>query len=358
VSNRGGGFGLRDIWFVKKNSEGVWGSPINIGKVINSSRDEDCVFAHPDGKTLYFSSKGHKGLGGYDVYKSVWNDALNTWMKPINLGKPINTKGDDIFYVETLDNKRAFYSSFDLSDKVKDRDIFEITLRPLKKESVKQIVEKKVKKFFLKGIVIDEQTKIPIDALVELYSQDSQIQVSQVHTSITDGSFQFAVDTSINYSIHVSAKGYNYFSLNFRTNNYLLDTSSVIIIEQNIFLHNISVGETFVMKNIYFDTNKSTLKPESKHELEKLMQFMNENSDVVIEVSGHTDNTGKRDYNKKLSENRALEVKNYLMAFGSIYSDRIEFTGYGDLKPISSNSTKSGREMNRRTEFKILKINK
>ena len=352
VSNRAGGAGGRDIWYSTKSANGTWSSPKNIGKNINTTKDEECVFAHPDGKTLFFSSKAHKSKGGYDVFKSEWNAKTNSWSLPTNLGAPINTKGDDIFYVQSANNQKAFYTSVDPKQKNSDRNIFEVLLSPVKKTKPVQPVKYKI---ICKGLVTDQNNNILRSALVELYDQDAQKQIFQSHTNESDGAYQFQLDSINHLSIHVSSKGYTFYTENVYISNASLNKDTVIV--RNIKLKKISIGESFVMKNIYFDSDRSSLKHESKNELDKLIQFLNDNPEVSIEISGHTDNKGSHEHNQKLSEDRALEVKNYLMALGGIYSERIEYKGYAATKPIADNSSEDGREKNRRTEFKILKIN-
>jgi len=278
ISDRPGSMGGKDIWMSQREYNDVWTNPINLS-AINTPYDEESVFIHPDGKTLYFSSKGHNTMGGYDIFKST--NENGKWSKPINLGYPINTADDDLCFVLSSSSQRAYFSS-SRQGTIGDLDIFIINLpkeKPL--------------------LISDEKEYVAW--------QNQPIKLS--------------------------------------------DT-----IKQSIIKESEKLKNEIVLNNIFFDFNKASLRPESKTELENLIKLMNDNPNIKIEISGHADNIGSSAYNQKLSESRAKAVVDYLIEHG-IERSRLSHMGYGFDKPIAPNDTEEGRQINRRVEFKIIKIN-
>ena len=278
ISDRPGGIGGKDIWMSQREYNDVWTNPINLS-AINTPYDEEGVFIHPDGKTLYFSSEGHNTMGGYDIFRTEYDG--KTWSKPINLGYPINTADDDLCIVFASSGQRAYFSS-SRQGTIGDQDIYIINF--LKE----------------KPLLISEENEY----------------VSRQNQPINS-----------------------------------LDTINQSIIKESENLKN-----GIVLNNIFFNYNKATLRPESKTELENLIKLMNDNPNIKIEISGHTDNIGSAAYNQKLSESRAKAVVDYLIEHG-IERSRLSYRGYGFDKPIAPNDTEEGRQLNRRVEFKIIKVN-
>ncbi|MGI6321082.1 MAG: OmpA family protein [Bacteroidales bacterium] len=367
VSDKPGGQGGHDIYFSTMNERGRWSEPQNLGAVVNTPYEEISVFAHPDGKTLYFSSNGHNTMGGYDIFKTTYENGQ--WTEPVNLGHPINTPDDDVFFVIAASGRRAYYSSAKEGG-VGGQDIYMITFlgpekifvnnnednllanktKPIREKFIApevEIVETSLT--LLKGIVIDEKTREPIYAEIELYDNEKAELLATFQTNAKTGRYLVSLPSGKNYGIAIKADKYLFHSENFD----LPDSAKYQEIEKEIALKKMEVGQKIVLRNIFFDFNKSSLRPESNVELENLLKLLNENTKMKIEISGHTDNVGSAQYNKKLSESRAKSVVDYLTSKG-INKDRLSFAGYGFDEPIAPNDTEEGRQLNRRTEFKIV----
>jgi outer membrane protein OmpA-like peptidoglycan-associated protein len=334
-SNRSGTKGSLDIWKSTLTDDGEWSNPVNLGDSINTEFEEQSPFIHPDNQTLYFSSNGWPGLGNYDLFISRRiNDSC--WTVPKNLGYPINTHFDEEGLIVNSRGNKAYYSSNRFSKS--GRDIYSFDLY---KEVRPTLVS------YMKGKVFDEETKQTLVAHFELIDLATSKTVIESYSS-RDGSFLICLPSGKNYALNVNKKGYLFYSDNFTmsrgafTEPYLKDVP----------LKPIKIGETVIMKNIFFDFDSYILKPESKIELDKLSDLLKDNPLLNIEIGGHTDNSGTPEYNQKLSENRALAVKDYLVS-NTITSKRITAKGYGEKQPIATNDTDEGRALNRRTEFKV-----
>jgi outer membrane protein OmpA-like peptidoglycan-associated protein len=351
VSERKGGQGKRDIWKSTKDQSGNWSEPVNLGKMINTSDDEESVFIHPDGKTLYFSSKGHGSMGGYDVFRSSYING--EWTKPINLGEPINTLGDDLFFVLTADGHTGYYAS---SRDGKDKDIY--TIRFIAKEQEKK--EEQPQLTVIKGVVVDKSSNLPVEAKIVVMDNDLNEIVGEFNSNSESGKYLITLPSGKNYGISVSADGFLFHSENMD----ISQTDGYKEISKKIELQKLEKGTQIVLRNIFFDLDKATLKAESTAELDRLYQLMIDNPKLEIELSGHTDTQGSAAYNQQLSENRAKAVVEYLVEKG-IPSKRFQAKGYGEELPIISDAeiTKMASQEekdaahanNRRTEIKVLK---
>lgn len=369
VSDRPGGYGGRDIYMSRLQKKGKWGDAINLGPVINTEYDEEGVFMHPDGKTMYFSSKGHKTMGGYDIFKTIWNDSLKSWSAPENIGYPINTADDDVFFVVSGNGRHGYFASVK-NDGLGEKDIYVVTFlgpekpgilsnednliacltEPVKEKQIEKPVEIKTAQLTIfKGRVLDAVTMQPVEANIELTDNVKNQPVSTFQSNASTGKYLVALPSGRNYGIAVKADGYLFHSENFD----IPQTSSYQEVTKDILLKKVEVGTRIILRNIFFDFDKATLRPESTAELERLITLLNENGSLKIEISGHTDNRGSAVYNQKLSEDRAKAVVDYLVKKG-INSNRLEFKGYGLTQPVETNDTDYGRQQNRRTEFKIL----
>ena len=338
VSNRGGGSGKNDIWFSNLKRDGSWTKPINLGDKINTSGQEQSPFIHPDNKTLYFASDGRTGMGGFDLFKVTKNQD-GTWGEAKNLGYPINTVFDDFGLIVNAKGNKAFFSSDRLSEQ--GRDIFEFELY---KEARPQAVS------YLQGIVFDIITKNKLNAHFELIDLETNKSVMQAESDSNTGEFLVCIPTDHNYALNVSKEGYLFYSDNFSLKGIYEIKDPYL---KDIALQRIEVGEKIILKNIFYETDSYQLANTSIAELNKLLEFLKNNSNLKIEISGHTDNVGTSKHNMELSENRAKSVFNYLVESG-INSNRLEYKGYGELQAISSNETEKGRADNRRTEVKII----
>jgi outer membrane protein OmpA-like peptidoglycan-associated protein/tetratricopeptide (TPR) repeat protein len=366
-SNRPNGMGGLDIYVSHKDAKGNWGEAVNVGAPINTPYDDDAPFIHPDGQTLYFSSRGHAGMGGYDIFRSSL-EANGKWAAPENIGYPINTAGDDTYFVLSADNRHGYYASAK-ENGMGEKDIYIISMpkrdalatasgssiQVEKKIAVKNMqvaqpakIEVKSATTILKGTISDAFTKLPLEADIVLVNNENSEIISE-QQSDTVGFYQTVMPSGKNYGFAVQKEGYL-----FHSENYDIPASEgyqEIIL--NVELKKVSVGSKIILRNIFFDFDKATLKKESTSELEKLLDIMKEVPKLKIEISGHTDNKGSADYNKKLSERRAKSVVDYLLAKG-ISPDRLNYAGYGMERPLVSNEDEEGRKLNRRTEFEII----
>ncbi len=356
-----------DIFMSKLDEKGRWGKPVNLGPAINTPYDEESVFAHPDGKTLYFSSKGHKTMGGFDVFKSVYENGR--WGEPQNLGYPVNGPSDEISFVINANGKRAYYSSSQQGGNGL-RDLYVITMLGPEKPMIlntEDILVSNVSKpvtelvieppvpvstnqlTLFKGRILDSLTKKPLEANIVMVDNELNQEIGTFQTDNINGKFLVTLPSGKNYNVTVKKDGYLFQSVNFD----IPPGGDYQVIEKDILLNKVTVGMVIVLNNIFFDNDKFTLRKESETELENLHKLLVDNPTLRIEISGHTDNRGSADHNQKLSENRAHAVVNYLVSKG-IPIMRLEFKGYGLSKPIATNTTDEGRQLNRRTEFKIL----
>jgi len=336
-SNRTGGFGGKDIWISHKNSNGKWGTPENLGPKINTSADETCPFIHADNQTLYFNSNGLMGYGMADIFITK-KDTANKWVVPENLGYPINTIDDEGSLFVTADGITAYYAS-DRGSLKSGLDIYTFNLR-------NDIAASKTT--WIKGKVYDKKTNAGLPCAVELEDISKINIVNKIQTD-EDGNFLITLPTGKDYNFSVRRKDYLFYSDRFLLKNDNSDTS----FQLNIPLEPIAKGATLVLKNIFFDNNKSNLKSGSEIELDKLVQLMNDNINLKVEIEGHTDNVGKKEDNIALSSNRANAVVSYITSKG-INKSRLTAKGYGDTRPIASNDTEEGKSHNRRTEINVI----
>jgi len=351
-SERPGGLGSADIYSAKKNSRGSWSIVKNLGPGINTEYEEDSPYIDYDGKTLYFSSMGRKGMGGRDLFKSSLIDAeQNKWSEPENLGYPINTPDDDVFMTGTSTPNRFYFAS-ERAGGFGYSDIYLVTDEVKKEEP--QVVTSEPKKgpqpFKFLVTVLDSETKQPVEAMVRMRGVDNSTIGSM---KISPGVNQFVIMSPVlrNYMLYVEKDGYIFENVQLSLGG---STENETTNEKVIMLRRIKMGEVSVLRHVFFDTGKTTLKPESFDELDKLLRMMEQNMKVRVEIGGHTDNVGTHDFNVQLSQKRAVAVKNYLTSKG-IEARRVTAVGYGETKPIVSNDDEEGgRAINRRVEFKVL----
>jgi len=366
VSNRKkDSYGGTDIFYCTKKSNGKWNKPKNIGNMINTFYDELGVSLSANDSTLYFSSKGHNSMGGYDIFKSTLNN-FGLWSQPVNLGYPVNTPNDDIFYQELNNGKIAYYSSYRETG-LGGMDIYKIVnlgaekpvkiaeiLNPLAGLNAPDIFftpSEKLKidtSLTLRGFINDSETKVPVIAKIELVDREIS-QISAIAISDSTGNYSMRIPSAKSYGVEIVAKGYMLYldvvDLSQRT------YGDVVV--KNFMLDKVEVGAKVVLKNIYFETGKATLKKESTIGLDDIIQLLLSNETLRIEVSGHTDNTGGVAANTKLSTNRAKAVVDYLKKKG-IAPGRLTYKGYASSQPVAPNKTAKGRAQNRRVEFKVL----
>lgn len=449
VSDRPGGYGGRDIWRCVRLPNGQWSMPLNLGPTINTQYDEDAPFIHPDGVTLFFSSTGHKNMGGFDIFKSTKDDE-GKWSEPENLKAPINTPDDDIFYVQSVDGRRGYYSSvraggkgekdiyminfenaivepltllkgyltFDGSTKVPQN--VEITATDMESGLVVQDVKpnaitgkyililnpgsegktytinyeaegyqpvsetivippnssyqeiekelslrginferKELGTISIQGTVKNQENKIIPGAKIIIKENTTGQLVDTYYTTADSGSYYFVVNRGKNYNISYEAEGYLFQSENVNVPKQ----PAYSTMQKDIVLERVKAGSKIVLNNIFFDSNKATLRKESNLELEKVDKLLKDYPDLKIEVAGHTDSKGNDAANMKLSQLRSQAVVNALAKKG-IDKKRLVAKGYGETMPVAPNTLPNGKpdlkgmQLNRRVELKILEDGK
>ncbi|MGZ4034932.1 MAG: OmpA family protein [Bacteroidia bacterium] len=440
-----GSYGGRDIWKCIKLPNGQWGMPVNMGPTINTAEDEDAPFIHPDGVTLFFSSKGHKNMGGFDIFKST-RDEDGKWSEPENLKSPINTPDDDIFYVQSADGKRGYFSSV-RKDGFGEKDIYminfekaiaepltlvkgfltfdgstkglgnveimatdmetglvvqdvkpnlatgkyllilnsgtegknynisyeaegyqpiniQITIPPnssyqeIDKELLLQLVNlesKTLGTISITGTVKNKEGKSIPGAQIIIKDNATGKLIDTYYTNSDSGSYYFILNRGQNYNLSYEAKGYLFQSENVNVPKQ----PEYSIVTKNIVLEKVQVGSKIVLNNIFFDSNKATLRKESNLELNKLTQLMKDYPELTVEVAGHTDSKGNDAANMKLSQMRAQSVVAALIKKG-INAKYLVAKGYGETMPIAPNLLPNGKpdlkgmQLNRRVELKII----
>ena len=360
-SDRPGGEGELDIYYSTKDKNGDWGPAVNLGTSINTEYDEDSPFIDYDGKTLYFSSRGGMGMGGYDIFKAEYDSTTNSWTNIVNLGYPINTPDDDIYFVGTKGGKRGYYAS------VRDNgmgytDIYVVSVpyvdintkdRLGPKNYLRQSVssEDNLKAVTLAISVNDYDDDSPLDANVQI----RRISDNVIYNVVSNATGKFQVQVShpeeAEYMLSMEKEGYVFKNVSV---TLPAATDEPQLITRTFEMNKIRVGLSSILRNIYFDFDKFTLKQESFAELNKLEGMLLESPNMRVEIAGHTDFIGSEAYNEQLSVKRATSVVNFLVNKG-IAATRFETKGYGKSRPIASNDDEEdGRELNRRVEFRIL----
>lgn len=337
ASTRFGGYGGSDIYVSYLQDNGRWGTPQNLGPGINTPGDEQCPFIHADNQTLYFTSDHWPGYGDADLFYTRKGPG-GDWSQPVNLGYPINTIGKEGTLYITPDGKTAYYSS-DKNDSYGGLDIFSFEMR----EDIRPL-----KTLWVKGRVFDKKTSRGLPSEVELADLTTGKKVSNIQTD-EQGHFFITLPVGKDYSFNVSRSGYLFYSDNFLLAQSAPDSTYT----KEIPLQPIEANASIILKNIFFDVNLFDLQPASRSELDKVVRFLKDNPAVKIEISGHTDNTGKETDNLTLSNNRAKAVVSYLAA-QQINPQRLVYKGYGSAKPVRNNDSEEGRAANRRTELKII----
>jgi outer membrane protein OmpA-like peptidoglycan-associated protein len=420
----------KNIWFCTQDGNGNWGEAFELSDSVNTKEDEEMPFIHPNGKTLFFSSKGHNSIGGFDVFMTNYDEDTKTWSKPESLETPINSIGDDVAFVMKADGKTGYYSTprenglgekdlykiifskdimkkhltllkglvldnngkalsakitvrdkaagatmgvfssnsatgeylislpegkmYEIEIKADDYFLFKETLEVARSKGFSEIDKDIVlqsKYAYLMGRVIDEQGNT-IRAQVEVELIDTVThEIFGKYKTDADGRYNIKVKPGKNYNVVFNKPGYFFQSVRVKAP----DNAGSILDIAPITMQKVDIGKKVVLENIFFDIGKATLRIESIAELDRALKLMNDMKTLEIEISGHTDNRGSVASNKTLSENRAKTVVDYLIAKG-IDAKRLQFVGYASEFPLANNDTDDGRQLNRRTEFKVVKI--
>lgn len=330
----------QDIYSSTISDDGKFLPAVKISSLVNTPMKEESVFIHPDNQTLYFSSEGHPGMGGLDIFMSR-RQPNGEWGTPVNLGFPINSADDDNSLLVDPAGELAFFAS-NRKGGHGGLDIYQFELpADVRPEKIT----------YVKGKVFNAKTKEPLEASFELLDLETQQTVTKSFSQ-QNGQFFVTLTANKNYLVNVSKEGYLFYSDNFSLKGKETDFNKPFQLE--IPLEPIDTGSVVELKNIFFDVNKWELKPESKAELDKLVAFLTKNPTLKIELGGHTDNSGDKKFNTTLSSNRAKSVYDYLIANGKISATRLSYKGYADTKPKVANDTPENKAKNRRTEFKVV----
>jgi outer membrane protein OmpA-like peptidoglycan-associated protein len=408
VSDRDGGYGGKDIWMVKKLPTGDWAEPQNLGEPINTEYDEESPYLHPDGKTLYFSSKGHKVMGGYDIFKSTFQDDLS-WTAPENMGYPINTVVDDLFFSPTVNGKRAYFSSY-RSDGVGDYDIYRMNL----------IAQKEADLAVYKGVVKDTKGNVVKDIVISIFDENMDDKYGIYRPNDLTGRFLFVLQPGHNYEIiyehndisisdtinvPLDVDGVNEYTKVVRVTDTEIALSSGFVVDGDILslselddptnielssfdtlteetelasenevvkentntqkLSNEEIVEeddkhVVFYKSVYYKSESYNLSSASRSVLDELIILLKDNPKWGINSVGHTDLTGSKRANQILSVLRAESVKTYLYNRGIDFK-RISAFGMGDKQPVSEDNYDDGiddtvgKDANRRVELQLVK---
>lgn len=327
-----------DLYVSFRTNDSMWTEPLNMGN-INSKEEDICPFIAPDGITLYFSSDREGGYGEYDVYYSKRLDSTWTnWSEPKNLGPEINTSGSEMYYTISAKGDYVYFSTSAYS--YGNLDICRIELSEEFKP--KPVV-------LVKGRVFNLKTNEPIEAKVfyEILPEGKEAGIARSNPK--SGEYKIVLPVGSEYGFRAEANGYYAINENFSTE----DITEYTEIERNIGMYFIEKGERITLNNIFFDYDKSELKPESFPELNRLAAILKKFPDRKVEIAGHTDDQGGDAYNKQLSQARAQAVVEYLIKKG-IKKEKIIAKGYGESKPVTNNNTEEGRAENRRVEFMFI----
>ncbi len=333
-SSRPGGIGGRDIWYVYQLAAGKWSNPINAGATINTPDDEESPFVHFDGQTIYFMRNGKHGLGGYDLYMAR-KELSGKWTTAENLGSPINSGADEGALTLHPGGTKAIITR--MTDEAKN-DLFEFELPEKFRSSPLQALRVNIK---------DYLTGLPVRARLELFEVNALDTIRVSQWADNDGNLSVATQRNINYGAMAVADGYIMYSANLEA-----DTSASRTLNIRMIALETAADKVIVLQNVFFETGSAALLPTSESELNKLLWTLRKNTEMKIEIRGHTDNEGDEKSNQELSEERAKSVYEYLTGRG-IDAGRLSFVGFGESQPVADNSTKEGRKQNRRTEFKV-----
>ena len=343
-SNRPGGYGGRDIYMSKLLPNGLWGKAQNLGPTINTAYDEDCPFIHPDGSTLFFSSNGHKSMGGFDVFFSIKPTDKDSWSEPINIGYPVNSADDDLFYVPTADNKRAYFST-SREGGLGEKDIYMITF-PEQKEAQLAVY---------KGTIKGENGGAPGNVEITIVDNNTGELTGTYFPNPETGNYLFILTPGGNYNISYQADG------------YLLESQDIKVPKDSVYsitnasiqLSSITIGHRIVLKNIKFEKSSSKLTPNSKLEIDHLYKLLSDKTNTTVEIGAHAFSAKLTDKQLlKLSQERAQVVVSELIALG-IDSKRLIPKGYGLAMPLEKWSVRDTLiEKNNRIDYKIVSIGK
>ncbi|MBL7938701.1 MAG: OmpA family protein [Flavobacteriales bacterium] len=353
ADNVGGQDIYRSKWDAAAND---WGPAENLGPTVNTIHDEEGVFVHPDGRTLYFSSKGHNSMGGYDVFRSRLENGR--WSDPQNMGWPINSPDDDLFFVLTANGSTGYLSSL-RADGLGEDDLYEVTFLPdmpqednllVSVGSAAPVVEDELPStVLLKGKIMDLKMLAGMEASIEMVDLEDASLVARFKSDATTGEYLVALPAGRRYAMYVKADGFLVYSETVE----MPPQQRNMEVDLDIDLKSLDAGSQVTMKNIFFATASAELHEDSEAEFDQLQELLTKNPALKLEIGGHTDTDGSAEFNRKLSEQRAIAVRDELVKRG-IDQGRLSAVGFGDSQPVADNDTDANKAKNRRTEVKVL----
>ncbi|WP_245328212.1 OmpA family protein [Hymenobacter aquaticus] len=328
-----------DIYYATRTAGGDWGTPKSLGNVINTPFDDDSPYLSKDGKTLYFSSRGHNTMGGYDIFKSEYDSVGRTWGRPENMGYPVNTPDDDTYYRLSPDGSYAYLSSYRIGG-YGEKDIYTINY---------------IKNAIIRGKVYSQRDSTVIPGVELVFSGTQADKTALSYRDVTKpetGDYQVSVLSGRTYQVAVSKDGKNIETQEFAVP---ISTNDSTVIEKNFYVPYVDTTGTsmFAFKKIYFDTDKYKLRPESIKELNNISGILKANPGVNISIEGHCDSRNTDEYNIVLGQNRADAAYNYLKKNG-IAETRLTTVSYGERKPFATNDSPENMQLNRRVEFRVI----
>ncbi len=346
ASDRSGGQGGFDIYTTSIGADGNWGAARNVGPPINTTRDDLAPFIHASGTTLYYSSNGLVGLGSNDIFRSEL-DAKGQWGAPRNVGYPLNTFANEASLFISSDNKRAYYTR---TEPPKPGDAPGLSgAIALYGSEVPASARARETSTYAQGRVFDALTKKPIEAVVQLFDLNTNALTQQVNSDAETGEYTAVLNEGRAYAMYATAPGYLLKSLSFDySGQQKFDPLTL-----DIYLDPAKSGRSAVLNNLFFDSNQASLKPRSRTELSRLVEFLRQDPNLRVEVAGHSDNVGTPAANLSLSQRRAQAVLDYLRSQG-VPAARLRAKGYGETKPLVANDSETHRAQNRRIELRIL----
>lgn len=330
-------YGDRDLYVSFLNDDGSWSEPLNLGGVVNSADEEAAPYLAVDDKTLFFSSKGFNGYGGYDIFLTKrLDDTWQNWSEPENLGSTINSSDDDIFFNLSTEDDFAYFSR----GTEQNVDIYRVELPYYQKPDI--IVK-------VKGRVLNAETEEPLRAMIRYERLVDGKEIGLTRSDSLTGKYQIILPYGFEYGYFADKKGFIPLSAN-------IDLSEIReskVIERDLYLMPIKESpKPITLNNVFFKFAKAELKESSFPELNRLLKLLEDNPGMEIEISGHTCSMGSDEYNLGLSQRRAEAIYDYLIKNG-ISASRLSAVGYGETMPKASNETEEGRQFNRRVEFLI-----
>jgi outer membrane protein OmpA-like peptidoglycan-associated protein len=340
--------GDRDLYVSFLNKDESWSEPVNLGSVVNSASEEGSPFLAEDGKTLFFSSKGFSGYGGYDIYLTRrLDDTWTNWSEPENLGASFNSREDDIFFNFTDNDEYAYFSR----GNKENTDIYKVKLPYYQKPDMLSLLGSDINSAEIivrvVGTVYNAKTREPIEGALEFLKDYDVNDIELVASDLTG--YSIVLEEDHIYKIIAKSEG-------FYNTEDTVDLSGIVEsteVRKDLYLDPIIKNTPVVLNNVYFDFDSDVIRSESFPELNRIVEMLLDNPDLQITIDGHTCTIGTDAYNKDLSFRRARSIANYLSKKGGVMQERLAYNGYGEERPLASNDSEEGREMNRRVEFQL-----